>query len=123
MKLTSHHKPGYGSFNRHVAPDPTRCAAEIPDATGWVRTRQCSRKRGHGSEGAFCKQHDPAVKAARQAEADRKNRKRWRERAREFSGPRFLDALRQIAAGHNDPRTLASEIVDDFDRLYPEVDE
>jgi len=36
--------------------DPTRCIAEVRDFTGW-HYLQCSRKRGYGPNGLFCKQH------------------------------------------------------------------
>lgn len=38
------------------AEDPSRCAASV---TGWPShiRHQCSRKRGHGKDGLFCKQH------------------------------------------------------------------
>ena len=36
--------------------DKTRCIAEVADFTGF-HFFQCSRKRGHGRDGLFCKQH------------------------------------------------------------------
>ena len=36
--------------------DQTRCVARVSDETGW-HFRQCSRKRGHGPDGKYCKQH------------------------------------------------------------------
>jgi hypothetical protein len=35
------------------AEDPTRCIEEVD---GWI-PHQCSRKRGHGPDGLYCKQH------------------------------------------------------------------
>ncbi len=43
-----------------VPEDITRCIAEIPSPPSWQHV-QCSRKRGHGPGGLFCKQH--ALKA------------------------------------------------------------
>ena len=34
----------------------TRCIANVSDGTGW-HWYQCSRKRGHGPDGLYCKQH------------------------------------------------------------------
>lgn len=59
MKLTSYHKERYGQWagSPHGSKcDPERCAEEIKPKHSWLR-QQCSRKRGHGPEGAFCKQH------------------------------------------------------------------
>lgn len=36
--------------------DTTRCIASVSTCNGW-HFPQCSRKRGHGREGLFCKQH------------------------------------------------------------------
>lgn len=47
----------YGVWNgdRKGEPyEPHRCAYAIMD--GYV-SRQCSRKKGHGDKGLFCKQH------------------------------------------------------------------
>jgi len=42
--------------------DPTRCIATVGDRTMWgpAQAHQCSRKRGHGPDGLYCKQHSPA---------------------------------------------------------------
>lgn len=42
---------------------PERCIAEIPHPPSW-QYAQCSRKRGHGLHGDYCKQH--AKKAGEQ---------------------------------------------------------
>jgi hypothetical protein len=39
-----------------IPEDKTKCVAEVTDFTGWHQY-QCSRKRGHGSKGEYCKQH------------------------------------------------------------------
>ena len=36
--------------------DVTRCISEVSDGTHW-HFLQCSRKRGHGPDGLYCKQH------------------------------------------------------------------
>lgn len=45
--------------------DKTRCIEEIwPSSGGWI-PYQCSRKRGHGKKGLYCKQHAKKCKANR----------------------------------------------------------
>ena len=46
--------PGYPQGR---AEDPCRCIEEISPAAGSWIPRQCSRKRGHGPDGLYCKQH------------------------------------------------------------------
>lgn len=49
----------YGQWagnTRGTPEDTTRCAAEVWPSDGYV-PRQCSRKRGHGKDGLFCRQH------------------------------------------------------------------
>lgn len=36
--------------------DPTKCIAEVWPSSGWI-PYQCTRKRGHGPDGLYCKQH------------------------------------------------------------------
>ena len=36
--------------------DPTRCVKSVADCGGW-HVYQCARKRGHGKDGKYCKQH------------------------------------------------------------------
>ena len=48
--------------NVHGDPeDPTRCVAVVPDSTRRL-SHQCSRKRGHGPDGLYCKQHAKKIK-------------------------------------------------------------
>lgn len=98
--------------------DPARCCASVEQA--WPVYTQCTRAplAWYGTLG-YCKQHDPASVLARQ-EA---RQKKWRLEAQEISARRnneilraelakeALAALRSIADGHNDPRSLASEIL------------
>ena len=39
-----------------IAEDTSRCIAEVQDSVSDL-FRQCGRKRGHGTDGQFCKQH------------------------------------------------------------------
>jgi hypothetical protein len=36
--------------------DLTRCTEEVWPTTGWI-PYQCQKKRGHGENGEYCKQH------------------------------------------------------------------
>lgn len=59
------------------AEDPSRCIKEIylNNRGGSANQYQCLRKRGHGPEGLYCKQHDPVARQARQEEE-------WAKRSR-----------------------------------------
>ena len=50
----------YGVWNgcpQGQAEDPARCFEEVyPTGGGWI-SYQCCRKRGHGRDGLYCKQH------------------------------------------------------------------
>lgn len=61
-----------------TAEDSTRCIEEVypNDGGGWARYHQCTRKRGHGPEGLYCKQHSPEAAEARKAAVDARA-KRW----------------------------------------------
>ena len=39
-----------------VPEDRARCIEKVQDSTGW-HFYQCSRKRGYGKDGEYCKQH------------------------------------------------------------------
>ena len=39
-----------------IPEDPARCVAKVTDFSGW-HVYQCSRKRGYGPNGEYCKQH------------------------------------------------------------------
>lgn len=50
----------YGQWagnERGMAEDPTRCAEEVADPPRYILFHQCLRKRGHGKDGLYCKQH------------------------------------------------------------------
>lgn len=92
--------------------DKSRCRAAVPEEGRGVGFRQCSRKPANGER--YCKHHTPeAIQARRDA-----NSKRWQERAEQekrrnmrWHGAPFIAALREIAKGHNDPRSLAHEVL------------
>lgn len=51
--------------------NPARCAYEVATDTRAPNYLQCNRKPGHGPDGLYCKQHDPATIAARRAEREK----------------------------------------------------
>jgi len=57
-----------------IPEDPTRCVATVADETGW-HFYQCKRKRGHGSDGLYCKQHAKIIERRQQITDSFKNRK------------------------------------------------
>lgn len=46
----------YGINYNKCKPDFERCCAEVASSLGW-NWNQCSRKRGYGTDEAYCKQH------------------------------------------------------------------
>lgn len=110
-----HYRKAYGTFSS-LTPDYTRCCASVYG--GHFRSHQCTRKRGYGPDKAYCKQHDPI---ARKAKDDARMQK-WmsemnekQERAKyEANAKTFYNALVQIAEGHNEPSALAIELIAEF---------
>lgn len=110
----------YGAHYASVPPDLTKCAHKVVRyERGWPRYSQCSRKNGHGPHGAYCGQHDPDA-VAKRAEArdaawraEREAQRNTAEAARKLEAFReaAVAAIRQIAAGHNDPRQLAADVI------------
>jgi hypothetical protein len=105
----------YGAWagNREgTKPDYTRCCEEVGDtSTRWPSYHQCSRKRGFGPDQAYCRQHDPAAVEERRKAAEERSNQDYNRWWLGVSSPRFRDALKQIAEGHNDPRGLAQEVL------------
>ena len=100
-----------------------QCRASVYDRT-IRRSYQCQKKPAvircvDGQDVGFCKQHDPeAVKARHTARAKEWERERAEARAKEQrradtakANAAAKEALERIAAGHNDPRALAAEIL------------
>jgi hypothetical protein len=46
----------YG-LNYTLEEDDTCCVAEVSTPPWYIHFRQCSKKRGHGPDGLYCKQH------------------------------------------------------------------
>jgi|HubBroStandDraft_3_1064219.scaffolds.fasta_scaffold83973_3 hypothetical protein len=117
MEKSSLYPKSYGAWAgnpKGCAPDFTRCCAQVWSRERFARHYQCNKPRGHGPDGAYCKQHDPAVAKARRAAADERSRAQWNNRRYEWHGRAFFDVLVKIADGHNDARGLAQEAIDDF---------
>lgn len=58
--------------------DEARCVERVHVNVGFGRFAQCSRKRGHGPNGLYCKQHSPESAKAR----DEKQRAAFEEESR-----------------------------------------
>ena len=113
MALKDHYEKAYGRYNG--PPDYARCCVSVAGHGEWY-SRQCARKNGHGPDGAYCKQHDPAAVAKREERAHAKRQIEWERRRKEILGPRWFKVLKQIADGHNAPRSLAQEAIKGFDQ-------
>jgi hypothetical protein len=105
-----------------------KCRASVHDNGRWPSFHQCTRKSVvmrcvDGAEYGFCKLHDPEAVAAKQKAQREKRDQEWKElKDKSDRDTRTAAALKscrvameQIAAGHNDPRTLALETL----KLFP----
>lgn len=109
----------YGTWAGNPAgtpPDYSRCCETVSNRERFIRFYQCKKSRGFGPDKAYCKQHDPAAREKKREEADAKFAKKTRGWRLEGFAPRFLDVLNQIAAGHNDPRAIAKEVIAEFEK-------
>jgi hypothetical protein len=114
---SSHYSTKYGAWAGYPsghAPDLTRCCEKVFGSLGSPGGKQCSKPRGHGPDGAYCKQHDPAAVKARQVASSAKYDAQMNEARYGWNGRKFYAALVKIAEGHNDARGLAQEVVDEF---------
>lgn len=111
-EFMSEYQERYGRHNNR--PDYTKCAEAVYTGDVWSGSRQCSRKNGHGPHGAWCKRHNPeAVRARREAQTAKWDAERAaRNRKTKFQND-CITAVRNIAAGHNDPRGLCQSIIDE----------
>lgn len=119
MAKEDHYKAKYGDWagnpNGHK-PDYSRCCEEVYEQGRGMMTHQCARKAKHGPDGAYCKQHDPAAVKAREDLASAKYAAQRRAERPRWYAKKMLEALKLIADGHNDPRSLAAEIVAEIER-------
>lgn len=119
---------GYWPHERPWAPDMARCRHAVHESGRGCSFYQCGNKvkvarkvSHHGKEAEFgyCGTHDPIAVAEKNAKRDAKWESKWaaEEAARQAKADardlaeRAIEALRQIAAGHNDPRSLAIEVL------------
>jgi len=98
------------------AEDPKLCIESVWSKDRFSQESQCSRKRGHGPNGLYCKIHDPAAVKAREEKSNAKYEEGLEKHRLGWDGPTMLKALIDIANGHNDARSLASETITKLDR-------
>ena len=107
------YKERYGTWAgkpRGDAPDFTRCCVGVTPPREHI-IRQCSKSRGHGPNGEYCAAHNPDAVARRQALASyRWHLKLYDERMRPLKS--VLPIIQSIADGHNAPRALCQEWLD-----------
>lgn len=109
-----HYKERYGAWAGNPAghkPDFKLCCAEVRKDWHYY---QCSRSRGHGPDGAYCKTHDPAAIAERERVRQEKWNAQHNESMYGWNGKKFFNVLQQIADGHNDARGLAQKTIEEF---------
>lgn len=91
-------KPIMVEMGRGITEDPLRCAVEVADSSGW-HFYQCSRKRGHGTGGLYCKQHAKRHDAkAAEGEPGAEPHKFVSE-----YGSEFCDVCGRSCIGHSEP--------------------
>lgn len=107
----------YGRWagNRSGIPeDPKRCIHSVWDRHS-PGGHQCTKPRGHGPDGLYCKVHDPAAKKARDDAAFARYRAKMDAHMLPHNRIAAMKAaLEAIAGGHNDPRTLADETLKEW---------
>jgi len=125
--IYEHH--GWWPYKTPWQPDLARCRASVSDVGMGCSFHQCSRKvkttrtvnhKGKVVDLGYCTTHDPVrVKEKNdkwRADFDAKQaaeKRAYTEKKNLLDcGKAAIEALRQIAAGHNDPRSLAIEILD-----------
>ncbi len=91
--------------------DQARCCEMVWQSHSRERS-QCQRKNGHGPHGAYCKMHDPVAKKAKDdaRHAEMHARRDAQKRDAKFT-ELARDAVKKIAAGHNDPAGLCRAIL------------
>lgn len=102
---------------------PDRCCAQVHDEMG-VGHHQCTKPvRTRIGRLGYCHIHHPDAVKARGEKRDANTKKYldgvYRKVAYAEFSAKAIAALREIAAGHNDPRALASSLLEPFDAKYP----
>lgn len=117
MSDRDQYKDKYGSWAGNPAgrkPDYKLCCFEVfPSGRGGI-WHQCNKKRGFGPDGAYCKIHDPDYVEMKRKKEHKEYVLKTNKQRYQWHGKNFFDALEVIANGHNDPRSLAVEVIDKF---------
>lgn len=108
--------------------NPERCRQAVHDEGRWPGYHQCTRKPvvfrdiadpPHRGRFGFCKLHDPEAVAAKQAAKDAEWKRKWgAETRRREAKEKCIATLREIAAGHNDARSIALAAVQELDAAH-----
>lgn len=132
--------PMYWPGKEPWQPAPGKCRGQCSKSEGnhtdfWQCPRPIKVERevlhhGEPVTMGYCGQHDPVKVAERHAKRDAQYRAKWAAREarwnaearKEEMGEAAVDALRQIAAGHNDARGLAQEVLARFPEPEEPVD-
>lgn len=105
----------YGNWAGNPAgsrPDLKRCCESVTTYEGrWPHSHQCRNRRGHGPGEAYCRVHDPERVEARRQEQQRRYNEGYNRDLVKWHAGSFKEALEKIAAGHNDARGLAQEVL------------
>jgi hypothetical protein len=112
-----HYKDKYGSWagnNAGSKPDFNKCCEEVWSSDRWSRASQCSKSRGFGPEKAYCKIHDPSYVEEKSRKQKEEYIKKVNKQRYQWHGKEFFLVLETIANGHNDPRSLAMEVIKNF---------
>lgn len=106
-----------------VPEDVTRCIREIG---GLAHQYQCMRKRGHGPDGLYCKQHDPRRIEAREKARQRAQQTKFESEFADRMRPRrqlsiAYAALQSIASDRSvtNPKLRASQALKKMHELGP----
>lgn len=124
-----HSGPRWWPHEKPWQPKEGDCRASVHDRDARsFSSHQCSRKakvtrkvmhHGKVAEYGYCGLHDPVAVAEKRAKQKAAWEAKWqaeqaawkaKQDARELA-ERAIEALHQIAAGHNDPRSLAIEVL------------
>lgn len=95
-----------------------RCRASVHRSDGWGFA-QCGKVGKHQDAAGiwWCSTHEPERRKVREAETVARQKAAYERDSQSFwyghLGVKYRDALRQIAAGHNDPCSLAREVLGD----------
>lgn len=100
----------YGRAYAPITPDFNRCAGRVGSAGSFGGSCQCSRKHGHGPQGAWCKTHDPVAREEKRMTRLAAERAKWaRDAAIRALRSERDDIIRKIAEGHDNPRELCAD--------------